>query len=63
VYGGGADGKLHEIGVLPAAPVLKSVTLGDGLAVVGAPSLDRIHNLIHVGSAAGIFHAVQVPLP
>jgi hypothetical protein len=63
VYVGGTDGKLHEIDVLGAAPVLKSVTLGDGLAVVGAPSLDRIHGLIHVGSAAGIFYAVQVPLP
>ncbi len=63
VYAGGTDGRLHEIDVLPAVPVLKSVTLGDGLAVVGAPSLDRIHNLIHVGSAAGIFYAVQVPLP
>lgn len=63
VYVGGSDGKLHEIDVLPAVPVLKAVTLGDGLAAVGAPSLDRIHGLVHVGSAAGVFYAVQVPLP
>jgi hypothetical protein len=63
VYVGGSDGKLHEIDVLPAVPVLKAVTLGNGLATVGAPSLDRVYNLIHVGSEAGIFYAVQVPLP
>ncbi len=63
VYVGGSDGKLHEIDVLPAVPVLKQVTLGNGLAVVGAPSLDRVYGLIHVGSEAGIFYAVQIPLP
>ena len=63
VYVGGSDGKLHEIDVLPAVPVLKQVTLGNGLAVVGAPSLDRVYSLVHVGTEAGIFYAVQVPLP
>ena len=63
LYVGGSDGKLYEIYVLPAVPVLKQVPLGNGLAVVGAPSLDRIYNLVHVGTEAGIFYAVQVPLP
>jgi Glucose / Sorbosone dehydrogenase/PQQ-like domain len=63
VYVGGSDGKLYEIDVLPATPVLKSVTLGDGQATVGAPSLDRVYNLVHVGTVAGVFYAVQVPLP
>ncbi|HEY4634162.1 MAG TPA: PQQ-binding-like beta-propeller repeat protein [Candidatus Limnocylindrales bacterium] len=62
VYVGGSDGKLYELDVL-GAPSIKSVTLGNGLAAVGAPSLDRVYNLIHVGSEAGIFYAVQVPLP
>ena len=62
VYVGGTDGKLYELDVL-GAPGIKSVTLGNGLAAIGAPSLDRVYNLIHVGSEAGIFYAVQTPLP
>ncbi|MEE8217387.1 MAG: hypothetical protein V3S03_00315, partial [Vicinamibacteria bacterium] len=63
VYVGGSDGTLYEIDVLPAIPTLKPVTLGDGLATVGAPSLDWFYDLIHVGTEAGIFYAIQVPLP
>ena len=63
VYAGGSDGQLWEIDVLPATPTLKSVPLGDGLALVGAPSLDWFYDLIHVGTEAGIFYAIQVPLP
>jgi len=36
--------------------------LGNGKSAVGAPSLDRDFNLVHVGSEAGIFYAVAVPL-
>jgi uncharacterized repeat protein (TIGR01451 family) len=61
LYVGGSDGKLHEIDTLDGS--VTSATLGDGLATVGAPSLDRGYDLVHVGSAAGIFYAVQVPLP
>ena len=46
-----------------AAPVVKSVLLGDGTALVGAPSYDLENGLVHVGTAAGIFYSVQVPLP
>jgi hypothetical protein len=60
---GGSDGKLHQIDVLPAVPISTSVTLGNGLAVVGAPSLDRVYDLVHVGTEAGIFYAVQAPPP
>jgi hypothetical protein len=63
VYVGGSDGNLYEIDTLQASPVPKPVMLGNGLAVVGAPSLDRINNLVHVGTEAGIFYAVQIPLP
>jgi hypothetical protein len=64
VYVGGSDGKLYELDTL-GAPGIKSVTLGDGLAAIGSPSLDIgfTPNLVHVGSVAGIFYAVQVPLP
>jgi uncharacterized repeat protein (TIGR01451 family) len=63
LYMGGSDGKLYEIDTQQASPVPNPVTLGDGLAVVGAPSFDRENNLIHVGSEAGIFYAVAVPFP
>jgi hypothetical protein len=65
VYVGGSDGKLYQVDVSGGAPVVTSVTLGNGLAVVGAPSLDIgfTPNLVHVGTEAGIFYAVQVPLP
>ena len=62
VYVGGSDGKLYELDTL-GAPGIKSVTLGNGLAAVGAPSLDIVYDLIHVGTEAGIFYAVQIPLP
>jgi hypothetical protein len=64
LYVGGSDGRLYEIDVA-GAPVVKSVTLGDGLSVVGAPSLDRgfTPNLVHVGTEAGVFYAVEAPLP
>jgi uncharacterized repeat protein (TIGR01451 family) len=63
LYFGGSDGRLYEIDTLQATPVPKFVTLGDGLAVVGAPSYDNVYNLVHVGTEAGIFYAVRVPLP
>ncbi len=63
VYVGGSDGRLYEIDVSGAAPVLKSEALGDGSALAGAPSLDKDFDLVHVGTAAGIFYAVHVPLP
>jgi hypothetical protein len=63
VYVGGSDGKLYEIDVLGPVPVIKSVQLGDGLATVGAPSLDWTNNLIHVGTEAGVFYAVDIPFP
>jgi outer membrane protein assembly factor BamB len=67
VYAGGSDGRLHEINLLGATPVVpptvRSVVLGDGLAGVGAPSLDVTHSLIYVGSEAGIVYAVAMPFP
>jgi hypothetical protein len=63
VYVGGSDGTLYEIDAAGAVPSLKPRPLGDGQALVGAPSLDWFYSLIHVGSEAGIFYAVEVPLP
>ncbi len=63
VYVGGSDGQLYEIDVSGATPSVKPLPLGDGTALVGAPSYDRETGLLHVGTAAGVFYAVQVPLP
>jgi uncharacterized repeat protein (TIGR01451 family) len=62
VYAGGSDGKLYEIDVA-GAPDVKAVPLGDGVSVVGAPSLDRDYGLLHVGTEAGVFYAVEEPFP
>jgi hypothetical protein len=61
VYVGGSDGRLHEIDVA-AGPGRKVVTLGNGKATVGAPSLDRGYDLVHAGTEAGSFYAVETPL-
>jgi hypothetical protein len=60
---GGGNPRLYEIDVLGPAPVIKSVQLGDGGAKVGSPSLDWPNDLVHVGTEAGVFYAVEVPLP
>jgi uncharacterized repeat protein (TIGR01451 family) len=63
VYVGGSDGKLYEIDATVAgSPTVTPLVLGDGLSVVGAPSLDRGYDLVHVGTEAGVFYAVSVPL-
>jgi outer membrane protein assembly factor BamB len=61
VYVGGSDGRLYELDTL--APAMNSVQLGDGQSAVGAPSLDWETGLIHVGTEAGVFYAVEFPLP
>ena len=33
-----------------------------GTAIVGAPSLDTVHNLVYVGTDAGIVYALSLPL-
>jgi outer membrane protein assembly factor BamB len=62
--GGGMPG-LFELDVdqLNPGPSKKPLVLEATPLVIGAPSLDTLYNLIHVGSEAGIFYAVQVPFP
>ena len=56
---GGSDGRLYQIdGVMPT-PGVTSVLLSSGAAAVGAPGIDVINDLIHVGSEAGTIHAVS----
>jgi outer membrane protein assembly factor BamB len=59
---GSGDGKLYQMNVVTPLPA-KSVTLGDGSAAVGAPTLDLLKMLIYVGTDAGVVYGVTFPLP
>jgi hypothetical protein len=63
IYVGGSDGRLYQIDFSIGPPEITSALLGDGLAAVGAPTLDRLTGFIYVGSDAGIIYAVPTPLP
>jgi hypothetical protein len=59
---GDGDGRLHRLSTvdgLDAAPF--PITLGDGNATVGAPTIDVRQNFLYVGTDAGIIYAVQIP--
>ncbi len=60
LYVGASNGRLYEIDLTNLSQTW--VELGDGKAVVGAPSLDWVNGLVHVGTEAGVFYAVSVPL-
>jgi outer membrane protein assembly factor BamB len=62
VYVGGGDGRLYQLDAATGLQV-RSIRLGDGLAAIGAPSMDVANGLVFVGSEAGILYAVQVPVP
>jgi hypothetical protein len=62
VYVGGSDGRLREIDLL-GPPWVKAWPLGNGVPTVGAPSLDRVFGLVHVGTENGVFYAVETPFP
>jgi outer membrane protein assembly factor BamB len=64
IHVGGSDGRLYQIdfSTVPSPPIITSVVLGDGLAVVGAPTLDRLTGIVYVGSDAGFIYAVQTPI-
>ncbi len=61
LYVGGSDGRLHQLDAATGS-LVASVTLGDGTATIGNPSLDVINQLAYAGSEAGIVYGVQLPL-
>jgi outer membrane protein assembly factor BamB len=63
LYVGGGNGGLHQLDLSVSPPVVSTVVLGDGDAIVGAPSLDVgfTPRLIYVGSEGGVVYAVEVP--
>jgi hypothetical protein len=63
LYVGGSDGSLHQLDLTMAPPTLSSVALGQGVAAIGAPTLDIgfTPNLVYVGSEGGVVYGVTVP--
>lgn len=63
VYVGGSNGWVYQIDTLASPPSADyAVQLGPSPLTIGAPSLDNVHSLLHVGSEPGTFFAVQVPV-
>jgi hypothetical protein len=60
LYVGDGNGHLVEIDV-KAGVVVKSVTLAKDGVQIGAPSLDNVFKVVHVGSDDGVIYAVRVP--
>ena len=63
LFVGGSDGRLYQLDATANPPTATPVTLGDGTAAVGAPSLDVANDVVYVGTDAGVVYAVQLPLP
>ena len=59
---GSGDGNLYQMDVITPLPT-SSVTLGDGTAAVGAPTMDLLNSMIYVGSDEGVIYGVEFPLP
>ncbi len=62
VIAGSGDGNLYQMDVITPLPTT-SVTLGDGTAAVGAPTMDLLNSMIYVGSDEGVIYGVEFPLP
>jgi outer membrane protein assembly factor BamB len=59
---GGGPGLLElDVSLADPGPSRKPVVLETAPTIIGAPSLDTDHGLLHVGSEAGLFYAVQLP--
>jgi outer membrane protein assembly factor BamB len=61
VYVGGGDGKLHVLKASDGTDDAPPITLGDGLSVVGAPTVDQAGGFVYVGTDAGVVYAVAIP--
>jgi hypothetical protein len=57
---GGGNGTLYELSTVNGA-VQGSVSLGSN--PLGSPARDSVNELYHVGSTAGVLHAVTLPVP
>ena len=60
LYVGDGNGNLVEIDVKTGS-VVKSIKLSPRDVQIGAPSLDNVFSMVHVGSDDGVIYAVRVP--
>jgi PQQ-like domain/PQQ enzyme repeat len=59
---GSTLGRLFQIDAFAPATV-EVVTLGDGTAAVGAPTMDILNSMLYVGTSQGVIYGVFFPLP
>jgi hypothetical protein len=62
VLAGGSDGRLYQLDTVSPLPS-SNVTLGDGTAAVGVPSIDLLNSMVYVGTDQGVIYGVLLPLP
>jgi hypothetical protein len=58
---GGSDGKLYVLKALDGSDDQLPLTLGDGAAGIGSPTIDTREGHLYVGSEAGVIYGVQTP--
>jgi hypothetical protein len=61
LYVGDGNGRLLQVDVTGPTPSIKPLQLDLDGVQIGAPSLDNVNSLIHVGSEKGVIYAVKVP--
>ena len=59
---GGSDGRLYQLDTVSPLPTL-NVSLGDGTAAVGVPTIDLLNSMAYVGTDQGVIYGVLLPLP
>jgi outer membrane protein assembly factor BamB len=61
VWVGGGDGQLYTLNRTDGSDAVPPVTLGDGSAPAGAPTVDSANGFVYVGTTAGVVYAVSIP--
>jgi outer membrane protein assembly factor BamB len=59
---GSTQGRVFQVDANEPATI-DVVTLGDGSAVVGPPTMDVLNSMFYVGTEQGVVYGVQFPLP
>jgi outer membrane protein assembly factor BamB len=62
VLAGGSDGRLYQLDTVSPLPS-SNVSLGDGTAAVGVPTIDLLNSMAYVGTDQGVIYGVLLPLP
>jgi outer membrane protein assembly factor BamB len=60
VWVGGGDGRLYTLKPGDGTDAVAPVTLGEGTAPAGAPTVDSVGGFVYVGTTAGVVYAVAI---